>query len=193
MPPYALPAEMTKSTIKSRSTKEGTPDNFNELRFEDKIGEEEIYFHAEKDFNRVVENNDTLKVGYDDKDKGDQTIGINHDRTTTIGNNDTLDVGYEGDKEDGNQTIKIYKDRDTTVETGNDTLNVSAGKRYVEAAQEIQLVVGASKIVMKPAEITIQSVKITIKADAQLTLKGSISELTGDATLTLKGGVIMIN
>ncbi|MCH8036878.1 MAG: type VI secretion system tip protein VgrG [Proteobacteria bacterium] len=193
MPPYELPAEMTKSTIKSRSTKGGTPDNFNELRFEDKIGEEEIYFHAEKDFNRVVENNDTLKVGYDDKDKGDQTIGINHDRTTTIGNDDTLNVGYEGDKEAGSQTVKIFKDRTTTLETGNDTLNVSAGKRYVEAAQEIQLVVGTSKIVMKPAEITIQAVKITIKADAQLSLQGSISELKGDATLTLKGGVIMIN
>ena len=54
----------------------GPPQNFNELRFEDKKGSEEIYFHAEKDFNRVVENNDTLKVGFDKKDKGDQTVEI---------------------------------------------------------------------------------------------------------------------
>ncbi len=210
MPPYALPGEMTKSTIMSRSTKEGTAENFNELRFDDKIGEEEIYFHAEKDFNRVVENNDTLKVGFEDKDKGDQTRDINHDRTTTIGNNDTLDVGYKGDKEDGSQTVKIYKDRTTTLETGsetvtiqkdrtttlktgNDTLKVKAGKRLVEAAQEIQLKVGSSKIVIKPAEITIQSAKITIKADAQLSLQGSMSELKGSATLTLSGGIIKIN
>ena len=210
MPPYDLPAEMTKSTIKSASTKGGAPENFNELRFEDKKGEEEIYLHAEKDFNRVVENNDTLKVGFEDKDKGDQTREINHDRTTTIGNNDTLDIGYGGDKEAGDQTIKIFKDRTTTLETGsetvtiqkdrtttlktgNDTLKVQAGKRLVEAAQEIQLKVGSSKIVIKPAEITIQSAKITIKADAQLSLQGSMSELKGSATLTLSGGIIKIN
>ena len=210
MPPYELPAEMTKSTIKSRSTKEGTPDNFNELRFEDKIGEEEIYFHAEKDFNRVVENNDTLKVGYDDKDKGDQTIGINHDRTTTIGNNDTLNVGYEGDKEAGDQTIKIYKDRTTTLETGsetvtiqkdrtttlktgNDTLKVKAGKRFVEAAQEIQLKVGSSKITMNPAEIKIEAAMITVKATGTLKLESPMSELKGTGILTLSGGLIKIN
>ena len=62
-------------------------DTFNELRFEDKKGSEEIYFHAEKDFNRVVENNDTLKVGFDKKDKGDQTIEIFNNQTLTIGNN----------------------------------------------------------------------------------------------------------
>ena len=76
MPPYTLPDNMTQSGYLSRSTTQGTSDNFNQLRFEDKKGSEEVYFHAEKDFNRVVENNDTLKVGFDKKDKGDQTIQI---------------------------------------------------------------------------------------------------------------------
>jgi type VI secretion system secreted protein VgrG len=202
MPPYDLPAEMTKSTIKSESTKNGSPENFNELRFEDKKGEEEVYFHAEKDFNRVVENNDTLKVGFEDKDKGDQTREINHDRTTTIGNNDTLKVGYDGDKQDGSQTVKIYKDRTTTLETGNDTLTItqgnqktkiSAGKSLHDAAQEIQLKVGGSKIVIKPAEITIEAPQITVKATATLKLESPKSELKGTGILTLQGGVIKIN
>src|SRR5207253_2551013 len=63
MPPYELPKNQTLSVLKSRSTKGGGTEHFNELRFEDKKDAEEIYFHAEKDFNRVVENNDTLKVG----------------------------------------------------------------------------------------------------------------------------------
>ena len=67
-PPYDLPAEKTKSTLKSNSSKGGG--GFNELRFEDKKGEEQIYFHAEKNFDRVVENDDTLKVGFDTKDPG---------------------------------------------------------------------------------------------------------------------------
>ncbi len=56
MPPYTLPDNKTQSGIKTRSTKQGGDDNFNELRFEDKKGSEDIYFHAEKDFHRVVEN-----------------------------------------------------------------------------------------------------------------------------------------
>ena len=74
MPPYTLPDNKTQSGYLSRSTLQGTDANFNQLRFEDKKGSEEIYFHAEKDFNRVVENNDTLKIGFDKKDKGNQTI-----------------------------------------------------------------------------------------------------------------------
>ena len=38
MPPYELPTNMTQSGIKSRSSKGGSPDNFNEIRFEDKKG-----------------------------------------------------------------------------------------------------------------------------------------------------------
>ena len=68
MPPYTLPDNMTQSGIKSRSSSKGEADNFNELRFEDKKGSEEISFHAEKDFTRVVENNDTLTVGSNDSE-----------------------------------------------------------------------------------------------------------------------------
>jgi type VI secretion system secreted protein VgrG len=62
MPPYALPDEQTKSTIKTNTSKGGG--GFNEIRFEDKKDSEEIFVQAEKDFNRVVKNNDTLKVGF---------------------------------------------------------------------------------------------------------------------------------
>ena len=52
MPPYDLPANMTQSGIKSRSSKGGSPANFNEIRFEDKKGSELIFVHAEKDQDR---------------------------------------------------------------------------------------------------------------------------------------------
>ena len=102
MPPYTLPANMTQSGLKSRSTKQGTTDNFNELRFEDKKDSEEIYFHAEKDFNRVVENNDTQKIGYDKKTNGDQTIQIFNNQTLTVG-------GGAGDAADGSQTVNVLQ------------------------------------------------------------------------------------
>src|SRR5690606_23573750 len=48
MPPYALPANKTQSVWKTRSSKEGKAENFNELRFEDKKDAEQVYFHAER-------------------------------------------------------------------------------------------------------------------------------------------------
>src|SRR6266436_3409223 len=107
MPPYELPANKTQSGIKSRSSLKGDAKNFNELRFEDKKSSEEIYFHAEKDFNRAVENNDTRKVGSNKADDGSQTIEIWKNRTETV--------------KEGNEQVTIEKgNRTIIVKTGND-------------------------------------------------------------------------
>ena len=71
MPPYDLPDNQTQSGIKSRSTKGGAPSNFNEIRFEDKKGSEEMFIQAEKN----------------------QTINVKHDRGATIGGGDSISVG----------------------------------------------------------------------------------------------------
>ena len=65
MPPYALPAEATKSGIKTRSSKGGTTANYNEIRFEDKKGAEELYIKAEKDLNLDVNHDTTIGMGND--------------------------------------------------------------------------------------------------------------------------------
>ncbi len=220
MPPYTLPANQTQSGLKSRSSKRGTADNFNELRFEDKIGEEQVYFHAEKNFDRVVENNDTLKVGFEKKDKGDQTIEIHNNQKLVVGNSNS---------EDGSQTIEIWKDRTTTIKEGNETLTIqkgnrtekidkgndsltisqgnqsvtiskgdqtvtiSTGKNVTEAGTSIELKVGQSSIKLEPAKITIKSMQIAIEAMAQLNAKSPVTEVAGDGALTLKGGIIKIN
>ena len=59
IPPYALPANKTQSGIKSRSSKGGGGANFNEIRMEDKKGSEQIYIHAEKNQDNIVENDET--------------------------------------------------------------------------------------------------------------------------------------
>ena len=192
MPPYGLPDNQTQSGIKSRSTKSGSDDNFNELRFEDKKGEEQIYFHAEKDFERIVENDDTLKVGFEKKDKGDQSIEIYNDRTLNVG---------QGSKA-GSETTNIYKDRTATIETGDEKLTVSkgdqtisikAGKTTHTAAKSIELKVGGSSIKIEPAKITIKSTQIDIIAQAKATLKGAMVDVNGSATVTIKGGIVKIN
>ena len=121
-PPYALPDNKTQSGVKSRSSKEGTTETFNELRFEDKKDAEEIYFHAEKDFERIVENNDTLRVGFEKKDQGDQTIAIHNNQKLVVGNNES---------KDGSQTIEIWKNRTETVKEGNEKITIEKGNREV--------------------------------------------------------------
>src|SRR5690606_20946379 len=59
-PPYPLPDEKTKSTIKTKSSV--GDDGSNELRFEDKAGSEEVYIHAQRDFNEVVKHNHSTSV-----------------------------------------------------------------------------------------------------------------------------------
>jgi type VI secretion system secreted protein VgrG len=218
MPPYELPANQTQSVLKTRSSKGGGTDNFNELRFEDKKGSEDIFFHAEKDFHREVEHDDDLKVGHD------QTIEVKNDRTETVkegnekvtvkkGNrtvivdtgNDTHQV-KKGNREvsidTGNDTLKVKTgNREVSIDTGNDTLTIKTGnlsikanlgKIEVEAMQSIQLKVGQSSIKIDQAGVTIQGMTIKIQGQIQTQVKGLITQVSGDALLQLKGGVIMI-
>jgi type VI secretion system secreted protein VgrG len=115
MPPYTLPDHKTQSGILTRSSQGGGPDNFNQIRFEDKKGSEEILIHAEKDMNREVEHDDSLKVG------NNQKIEITNDRTETV------------DK--GNETVEIKQgNRSHTITQGNETLTVKTGNRLVEVS-----------------------------------------------------------
>ncbi|MBK7708618.1 MAG: type VI secretion system tip protein VgrG [Acidobacteria bacterium] len=63
MPPYTLPDEKTKSTIKSNSSKGGQ--GFNEFRFEDKKGEEQIFVHGQKDQDIRIKNDRRELIGND--------------------------------------------------------------------------------------------------------------------------------
>jgi type VI secretion system secreted protein VgrG len=84
-PPYGLPGEKTKSTIKSDSSLGGGGSN--ELRFEDAKGSEEVYLHAEKDWDIVVENNKTQRIG------NDETSHVGHDRTRQVGHDEVVRIG----------------------------------------------------------------------------------------------------
>jgi type VI secretion system secreted protein VgrG len=187
MPPYALPANQTQSVLKTRSSKQGATDNFNELRFEDKKGSEEVYFHAEKNFNRVVENNDTLKVGFEKKDKGDQTIQVFNDRTLTVGNDRTTTV------EKGNDTLTVQKgNQSVSIQKGNQTTKIDAGSGSTEAMQFIELKVGGNSIRIDQSGITLKGVNIVIMGQAQTLVKAPNTMVIGDALLILKGGQLVL-
>lgn len=213
--PYDLPANQTRSTIRTNSSKGGG--GYNELRFEDKKGAEEVYVQAEKDYNRVVKNNDTLKVGFEKKDKGDQTIAICHDQSLDVGNdrkvhvvndetvkvdaNQAIEIGNdrsvhvvndESVKVDANQAIEVGKDR--SVHVGKDeSVKVDAHQKIdvgqtivIEAGTSIELKVGASSVKIEPAKITLKSAQIAVEADGVVSIKAG-------GMLTAEGALVKIN
>ncbi|UVT17254.1 MAG: type VI secretion system tip protein VgrG [Nitrospira sp.] len=130
MPPYALPAQQTQSGIKSRSSKGGGPANFNELRFEDKIGNEEIYLHAEKTLTIEVEQDESRSVG--------------HDATLKVGNHKTLTVGgNHSETVSGNETITVSADSAHT--TGRSQVLTIGAAYHVSVGGAMKETVGAAR------------------------------------------------
>ncbi|MEA2343750.1 MAG: type secretion system secreted protein VgrG [Thermoanaerobaculia bacterium] len=165
--PYTLPDDQTKSTIKSNVSKGG--EGFNEIRFEDKKDSEEIFVQAQKDANVVIKNNETRKVGFDKKDKGNQTIDIYQDRTVTIDQgNDKLQV------KTGNRTL--------LVDTGNDTYTV-AGTRDVKVTKK-ETHTNEDEFVQKVTK----NYTLTIDGDLAITVTGKVTfKSTGDMLLQSTG------
>ncbi|OOF67390.1 type VI secretion system Vgr family protein, partial [Rodentibacter caecimuris] len=114
-PPYTLPEHKTRMTIKSKTHK---GNGFNELRFEDENGQEEIFIHAERDQNNVVKNNESTQIGNDRSEQvgHDETIHIGNNRTESVGQDEVLSIGRD-------QSNKINRNRITKVEK-DDILNI---------------------------------------------------------------------
>lgn len=192
-PPFPLPANKTQSGIRTRSSTKGGTDTFNELRFEDKKGSEEVYFHAEKDFNRVVENDDTLTV------ENHRTITVSKGNlSTTVEKGDRSVVVKTGndshDVKTGNRTVTVGLGNDSlTVKTGNQTTKVSLGKSSTEAMQSIELKVGQNSVKIDQTGITLKGLMIKIEGTATAEMKSPLTTVDGSGMLTLKGGVVMIN
>jgi len=90
MPPYTLPDNKTQSGIKSRSSLKGSSDNYNEIRFEDKKGQEEILCHAERDLTVEVERNRTTTIGmHGAMTPGDDNLTVQNNLTEQINNQQT--------------------------------------------------------------------------------------------------------
>jgi type VI secretion system secreted protein VgrG len=191
MPPLALPEQASRSTIKTNSTKGG--EGFNEIRFEDKKNAEEVFIQAERDFNRVVKNNDTLKVGFEKKDKGDQTIAICHDQSLEVGNDRKVHVKNDQTVGVDNNLATTVKNDETRTVGNNQTIKVSgelkakAGKTIVlEAATSIELKVGGSSIKIEAGKVTITAPEIALKANGMMSLKAG-------GILSAEGSIVKLN
>jgi len=182
MPPYDLPPNATKSGIQSRSSSDGAPSNFNEIRFEDKKGSEELGLQAEKDMNTLVKN--------------DQSTTVKHDRSASITGSDSISVG-------GDRSVSVKGNLSVTVQGGGKSAVHSThsvtGKHSVDASDtidmtapnHIKLTVGGSSILITQSAITITSgtgSSVTLNANVLAKSSGASKlELSGEAHMEASG------
>lgn len=198
--PIPLPAEKTKTGIITRSSTGGGTSDFNALWFDDKAGSEKVYFQAQKDYERLVKNNETVHVKADRSfkvdGKQDHTTKGNYDFKVTQGNHKvTIDQGNRTVQvKMGNYDTKVDMGNMTTkVAMGNYDLKTSLGKTTVEAMQEILLKVGGSSVKIDQMGVTIKGMMVKIEGTVMLEAKGLMTKVSGDAMLMVKGGIVMIN
>ena len=220
MPPWDLPANKTRSGVKSRSSKGGGPANFNEIMFEDKKGGELLKIHAERNQSISVEADETHTVG-NDRTKSvsnNETTSIGNNRTETVTNNEMITVGVArtimvGGAETrtigGAETIAVggvYSlaiggacsttvGGSSTTNVGSDASTQVGGSAATSASKSVSITAGNA--------VQIQSGKagITLKKDGTIVIKGK--DITLDASgkinikaassVTIKGSKIQEN
>lgn len=163
MPPYALPDEKTKSTVKTYSSKGGG--GFNELRFEDKKGSEQIFIHAEKDKHVRVKNDRKEWIGHD------SDLIVKHDQKEEVDGNKHLTVkGDQNEEVKGTVSLKVGQDLQQKVgmkhglQAGME-VHIKAGMNVViEAGMSITLKAGGGFVVVGPAGVTISGTPVLINS-----------------------------
>ncbi len=193
MPPYGLPANKTQTGIKSRSSPGGGAANFNEIRFEDKTGAEQVFLHAEKNQDIEVEHDETHWVGHDRKKTidNDETTHVKHDRTETVDNNETITIHQNRTETvDKDETITINGARTETV-AKDETITINGGRTETVAKDESITINGArTETVAKDESITINGGRTeNVSKDESITIGGGRSEnVSKDESITIGGG-----
>ncbi len=162
-PPYALPGEKTKSTIKTNSSEGGG--GFNELRFEDKKGSEQIFIHGEKQLDVRIKKDRLSWIGKDshlivkenryentEKDQHLKVLGDLNEEVTGIA---SLKV---------NQNLQYKVAQKSALDSGQE-IHLKAGMNIViEAGTQISLKVGGNFINITPAGVDIQGTLVKINS-----------------------------
>ena len=131
MPPYGLPDNKTASGLKSRSTKGGSATDFNEIRMEDMKGKEQLYLHAQKNYDTVVELDESRMVGNDraTRIEHDDDRFVNHDDRHVVTHNQSVQIN-------NNQTVTVKANQDNTV--NSDQSNMVDGMRAQNIGKDLK-------------------------------------------------------
>jgi type VI secretion system secreted protein VgrG len=161
--PYRLPENKTRTVFKSLSSPGGG--GFNELRVEDKKGQEEIYAHAEKDVNIHVKNDWKEHILRDQHRtidnfsyslvKGEDQQTVEKDRKVELLSDDHLTVRGSSHGSIGQKWL---------LKTGSETHVKSGVKTVFEAGSELTLKVGGNFVKLSASGVTIVGKSVKMNA-----------------------------
>ena len=180
LPPYKLPDEKTKSYFKSNSSKGG--EGFNEIRFEDKASEEQIYMHAQKDLD--------LRI-------------LNDRREIVLGKHSMIISGDGSGSDAGDQVEKVKKDKHITVEgkkqekIDGDSLLLIGGESHIvndkgrkeKIAKDLNLTVGGAVNQQVANQVSLKAKGYHAKLDNDLAYDASTIHIKAGMMLVLEAGM----
>jgi type VI secretion system secreted protein VgrG len=178
--PYGLPDNGTRTTFRTSSSTGGGTEHYNELRFEDKSGSEQIFLRGEKDFDTRILNDSREWIG------NNQSIIITKNRTEKVGTDESIQIG-------ANRTEKVGGDDNIDV-TGN--VNQKAGQNIsIQAGTNLYEKSGVNFAHEAGVGIHLKAgATMVLEAGAQLSLKvgGSFVDI-GPEGVSISGPMVMIN
>jgi type VI secretion system secreted protein VgrG len=218
-PPYDPSKFPTQSGIKSHSSKDGTSDNFNEIRFEDKKGEEELHIQAEKNMTTLVKHDQSTTVqanrsaGVTGSDSvsvgGDRSVSVTGKHTVSVKKSDTETYSDKREvKVTGPDTLTItnahtgnYNNARTNIITNLDTTTANGGKKTdvtgnfdTTASVKYEVTQGANKFTLTGPGATLTNGQSTIKLDGgKVTIEAAEQieiKVGGNGIIISSGGTI---
>jgi type VI secretion system secreted protein VgrG len=175
-PPYTLPDNKTISAIKSNSSTGG--DGFNEIRFEDKKDEEQLFVHAQRnqDVRVLNERYEWVGVSRHLVVKQDKFEHVENNRNETVDNDHLEEVGNDYNRKvAGKEAVEVGDSLSLKV-TGDVTHAFKAnhseevGSNYylkamgivIESSTGITLKCGGNSVVIDPSGVTIKGTMVTV-------------------------------
>jgi len=206
-PIYALPEHKAKAVWRTKRYKETkekytnakaldiAPTGANEIRLDDKGGEEELFMYAEKQMTTRVRLDETHHVGRD------QILKVGYDRTKIVENNEKVEITKNRDvKIDETDKLIIKSKLTTEVTNGDEERKISANQKIdvgktikIEAGTEIQIIVGSSKITLSQSGVKIEGTQLEFAGTAQAKMTAPMTTTDGSATMIVTGGIVKIN
>jgi type VI secretion system secreted protein VgrG len=156
-PVFPIPEMQTRQGFRSRSTLRGSTQEFSELSFEDRKGEELIFLHAQKNYTTEVEH--------------DQSLSVSHNRTVTVGEDETVLVGH---------------DHSLTSRLGTISVTAAGGAIEIAAATSITLRVAENSITLTPELIQILADAVNVTAVAAVEIDAASVNITAVADVTIE-------
>ena len=198
MPPWGLPGSATQSGLLSRSSPGGTTEHANAFRFEDKKGAEQLWMHAERNFDAETEADHSLSVGNNHTHTvgNDETMQVKNNRQRSVGQDETVNIGKnrvaqigvdETHGVGGNRTRTVGKNETVTIAANRDATIGGIHTETVAKAKTETIGEGKTLNVGQLYQTTSQDMKTLVASSHTEEIGARTSTIANAHTLTVGG------